>query len=429
MALEMFSTRAAALALCLASGAAAAAAGPRTVEERLRALEAQNRRLQEQVQEQQEVISGLLERADEAPPPSDPAPPVFGGIQAGRLHISGEGGVAYFHTGSEGAHPHGSFRVDEAKLFLEAPLWTGTYFFSELDLTTRETNEEFFRLGELYVDFENVLRRWTDSRALNLRFGRIDIPFGEEYQVRDVIDNPLISHSLSDLWGVDEGIEIYGSLGQFSYVAAVQNGGHPILRDADGDKSFAGRIGWDPSRWLHFSASAMRTGNLHPEDDGLSEMWFGNGFFRSLGAEDTTTRFDANLFELDAQAFWSSGHLKLAGGYIEYDDDDQAADQRRDAWYYYADGKQDIWGKLYGAARFSHIIANDGLPLVGHGRFGRFFYGPLSTELWRLSLGLGYTWNERLVTKIEYTFEEGELLGGAPRENQNFLGAQVGFQF
>ena len=415
------------LGVCLAVRGLALGADA-DVEGRLRALEEQNRLLREQMEHQTRIIEHLKKQMDNPDAVGEAAREEDLPSRLGRVHIGGEGGVAYFHTGSEGAFPHGSFRVDEAKLFVEAPLWKDTYFFGELDLTIRETNEEFFKLGELYVDFEHLARYWSDTRWLNLRVGRIDIPFGEEYLVRDVMDNPLISHSLSDLWGVDEGIEFYGSAGDFAYVVAVQNGGHPMLEDGDSDKSIAGRISYDPWHWLHLSISGMRTGNIAVEGDELSEMWFGDGFFRSLGAPATTTRFEANLFELDAHTYWKSGHLKLAGGYVEYDDDDSASDQRRDAWYYYAEAKQDLLERVWAAARFSHIIADEGMPLVGHGDFGAFFYGPLTSDLWRLSIGLGYQWNRNLLTKVEYTREEGNLLNGGERD-QNFVGAQLGFQF
>jgi hypothetical protein len=63
-------------------------------------------------------------------------------------------------------------------------------------------------------------------------------PFGEEYLVRNAIDNPLITHSIADFWAVTPGLELYGNLGKFSYVAAIQNGGE----SNGGDKSVAGRI-------------------------------------------------------------------------------------------------------------------------------------------------------------------------------------------
>jgi hypothetical protein len=419
-----------AVAVAAATTAHLFAADPASVEERLKSLEAQNQLLRNELDNQKQLIDDLKSRlhqdahTDLNPPARSPA-----GMKIGRIHLSAEGGVAFFQTGSSGQYPNGDFRVDEAKLFLEAPLWESTYLFSELDLVIREANDEFFHLGELYVDFENVLRRWTDHNFLSVRVGRIDIPFGEEYLVRDVIDNPLISHSLSDIWGIDEGIELYGSAFGFDYVLAVQNGGHPTLADFDSDKSVAGRLGYNFGNIARLSFSGIRTGDLSTEDDGLSELWFGNGFFRALGPSATTPTYSANVYELDAQTFWKTGHLKLAAGFFEYQDSDVTIDRSRDGHYYYAEILQHLVPKLYSAARFSHILADDGMPIVGHGDFGNFFFGPLTTDLWRLSIGLGYRWNENLLAKIEYTLEQGELLNGSDRDHHNFFGAEIGFQF
>jgi hypothetical protein len=420
-------------AIFLAACASLVSAPAQSIEERLQALESQNRSLREQLATQQTTIDNLKRRLENSSQPAETTPasdePKKRGLNLGSVHLSGEGGVGYFHTGNEGQYPQGSFRVDEAKLFLEAPIWEGTYFFSELDLVTREANDEFFHLGELYVDFENVLRHWTDKNWLSIRAGRVDIPFGEEYTTRDVIDNPLISRSLSDLWGVDEGIELYGGAFGFDYAMAVQNGGHPTLRDFTSDKSVAGRIGYNFGQRARVSFSGIRTGRLSVADDKMSELWFGSGFFRGLGIPPETTSYQADVFELDAQTFWKSGHLKLAGGYFEYADNNRNTDQKRDGYYYYIEGVQNLTKKLYGATRFSQIHSAEGMPLVGYGDFGKYFFGPLTRDLWRLSIGLGYKFNESLVAKIEYTLEQGELANGSARDHSNFVGAELGFKF
>src|SRR5690606_9146861 len=99
---------------------------------------------------------------------------------------------------------NGEFRPDEARLFAEVQLWRNVFVLTELNLVTREEPDEFFTLGELYVDFENVSGLWGSDNLVNVRLGRFYIPFGEEYTVRNPVLNPLISHSLSDIWGVDE---------------------------------------------------------------------------------------------------------------------------------------------------------------------------------------------------------------------------------
>src|SRR6185295_7689994 len=158
-------------------------------------------------------------------------------------------------------------------------------------LITREANAANFQLGELYVEFERLGTPWGLPDSLNLRFGSINAPFGEEYLVRGPIANPLISHSLSDIWGTDEGVEAYGKLGPVSYILAVQNGGVSRLRDFNADKSITGRVSWDPATWLHLSGSLMRTGELGATTDFISELWFANGFFRAIGALSRTTAF------------------------------------------------------------------------------------------------------------------------------------------
>lgn len=408
----------------------------------------QNRELQRQVKAQQAQIDELRERMaeltrtdtrqaselkdlrEEITEPAVAMPRVNVGSER-EIHISGEAGLAYFDGGSMGGVPNGSFRADDVKAYLEAAIWKDTYFFAELDLVTREANDEFFHMGEVYVDFEDVSGRLGGpERLVNLRAGRFDIPFGEEYQRRGVMDNPLVSHSLSDIWGVDEGVEIYGSAGRFSYAAAVQNGGHKTLDDFDADKALVFRAGYNPAGWLQLSASAMRTGDLNVAGDGLSELWFGGGFFRALGTAATTSSFHANLFELDTSVVWSRGVLRAAGGRARFDDDSTAADNSRTLDYYFVEAVQHLTGRLDAAVRYSRIETDRGYPLVGHGDFGNYLFRSAPTDhLWRFSLGLGYRFADPLLLKVEYSFEGGRLVNGVPRDQENQFAAELGLTF
>ncbi len=355
-----------------------------------------------------------------------------GGFNLGKVNFSGEGGVAFFNTGRDGLWPNSAFRVDEARLFVEAPIWGDVYFFSEINLATRENDDLNVELGELYLDFENVSQLWGRDRQLNIRAGRLDVPFGEEYLSRDAIDNPLISHSLADFWGVDEGVELYGAFGKFSYVVAVQNGGVDGTQDYNSDKAVVARVGFDPTRWLHLSVSAMRTGDLDASDDYLSEIWFGNGWFRSIGSTNTT-KFHANLIEGDVAVRWTDGHFKAFGGAICYDDNDTARNNQRDMYFYSVEAKQRLLRKLYAAARFSQIFADDGYPIAGLGDQGEYFFtwnpAAWTEDIWRLSLGLGWQFSDRLLLKVEYTFERGTEVGGGKRDHEDFFGAEAAFKF
>lgn len=412
----------------------------------------QNQRLQEQVKQQQKTIETLttqmeeirraserhereLQGLQERPGNVSPEGPSPAGSRDHEVRIGGETGLAFFSTGSEGQFPNGEFRVDDTTITVEAPVWKKVYFFGELKLTQREANSANFEIGELYVDFEG-LGGAGRPEALNFRAGSLNIPFGEEYLVRGPIANPLISHSLSDLWGVDEGVEIYGRLGTWQYVLAVQNGGISQLHDWDPDKSVTARLGWDPADWLHLSASAMRTGQLTTvspvtgSGDNLSAAWFGNAFFRALGPASRTPDFWVNLYEADAVVKWPGGQAAVALGQGQFDDSDPLAENSRRLRYGYLEAMQSITEELYGAARYSEINAPGGYPLAGWGNLGTYFFRPaLTEELKRFSLGFGYRFGPPLVLKFEYTWEWGRTTTGDARDHEDFFGTEIGLKF
>lgn len=421
-------------AFCLARIAVSAA--PETnVQAQLQLLQQQNEALQSQLHQQQELIDSLrrdvaeIHKANEQRDAemndvaTEPAPAAkSSGFDFGKVHLTGEAAAGLFESGSEGSFPNAEFRVDEARLFLDAQVWGDVYAYGEIDLATREEPDVNLHLGELYIDVEDISKLWGKTGQLNARVGRLYVPFGEEYLTRFAIDDPLISHSLSDIWGVDEGLELYGALGKFSYVAAVQNGGIPDTRDYTADKSVAGRLSFDPNSHLHFSLSGMRTGDLSAPNDGLSALWFAGGFFRPLGSG---TLFHANLVEGDAQWRWSRGHLNAFGGYIRYDDNDPTANNGRNVYYYSVEGVQNLTHKLYVGARFSQIFAPKGFPLVGEANMQDYLFGPLTDQLWRLSLGLGYRWNQHFVVKTEYTLDRGTETGGPDRNHEDLFATEA----
>jgi hypothetical protein len=413
--------------------------------EELRQLREENRALQEQLRKQQTFIESLsrkvnqieqaesqksreLDRLETEVKDGYSTTKPAGSFSLGRVSLSGEGGAGFFNTGSKGAFPNSEFRVDEARLFVEAPVLENVYFFTEINLMTREAADLSVQLGEAYLDFENVSQLWNRDRWLNVRLGRMYIPFGEEYLFRYAIDNPLISHSLPDIWGVDEGIEFYGKIGKVSYALAVQNGGPSGVRDFNGDKSVSGRLSFDPNPWLHLSASGLRTGDLQKPGDYWSELWFGNAWFYPFGPTNATI-YHANLAEGDIEIRLPHGHLKAFGGYAHFEDNAPAQIDRRDIFYYSVEGVYDITHKLYGAARFSQILVDKGLPIVGNGDMNQYFFGVPTSEIWRLSLGLGYRWSPNLIFKGEYSFERGKQVNGDHRDHEDLFALEAAFRF
>jgi hypothetical protein len=419
----------------LFAGMETSRAADATLEEEVRLLRQQNAILQEQVQQQGQTLDQLKQKIQDLETAStehensaaENNPPSQGGFSFGKVALSGEGGVGFSKTGSEGFAPNSEFTVREARLFLEAPIWKDVYFYSETDLATPENNGASISLGELYVDFEDMSQLWGHDDQLTVRVGKMNIPFGEEYLTRYAIDNPLILNSMSDLWGFDPGLEAYGALGKWSYVVAVQNGGGGGVQDDNDDKSVTGRISFDPNVRWHFSVSGMRTGSIEARNDGVSTEWFGNGFFQSIGST-ATTEFHVNAVELDMTRHWDSGYVKAFGGYARYGDNDPNADNSRDIFYYSAEVVQNLPSKFYAVTRFSEAIAANGYPIVGNGDDSDYSSG-LTTDLWRLSLGLGYRFSDRLIIKTEYALEGGKQVNGESRNDENFFGTEVAFKF
>jgi hypothetical protein len=114
---------------------------------------------------------------------------------------------------------------------------------------------------------------------------------------------------------------------------------------------------------------------------------------------------------------------------VRFDDNDPQHIDRRDIFYYSVEGVHDIIGKLYGAARFSQILVDKGLPIVGNGNTTDYLYGTPTSQLWRLSLGLGYRWSQNLIFKGEYTFERGKEVTGERRDHEDMFALEAAFRF
>jgi hypothetical protein len=344
--------------------------------------------------------------------------------------ISGSGAAAFFAGDAESTYAEDGFRIDEARLFIDARLLPNAFFFCELVLLEREANDPNVHIGEVYIDWENPFAQFLGERHLNIRFGRFDIPFGDEYLLRDPIDNPLISHSLADFWGVDEGIEVFGKLQSVEYILAIQNGGHPSLEDGHSDKAITAKLATSIGSGTRASISAMRTGDLDPEKDGTSEIWFANNFIVPLGEQTELKDFNGTFIQADLSHAWQSGNLAVSAGQGEQETRLVTATDTRESTFASVLLKQDINQDWYVAARYSRIESDEGWPVVGQGDFGDLFMGQHPTkEIWRASFGLGYHVASGLLLKAEYSMEEGDYLDGAAIDNRNLFSFQAAFAF
>lgn len=418
------------------------------LEEQLQVLRRQNEALRSQMDQQQRQLDELARRYAElkaapvgaasgpattaaaAPLPAEPRPapaeaPKMPAQRLGKFHLTGEAAVAYFGGQRNGTFANDVMRVDEAKLFLEGPLGAGAYFFSEIDVFARDSSSANLRSGELYVDFESISRFWGRDSQMSLRLGRVDIPFGEEYARRDATDNPLVAHSLSDFWGVDEGIEAYGTVHGLQYVLALQNGSNQPANDFTPGKAVTLRLGYDPFPGLHLAVSGLRTGRIAQVGDVRGELWFGNDWLRrrpgSIAGE-----FWAEAVQLDVRRTWASGHVGASVGRLRYFDNDPGSLPPWRATFASVEGVRQLTRPLHVGARFSLIDAPAGFNLPGDGRTPT----PAPTEfLWRFTAGLGYRLSPQLLLKGDYSVNRGRWLGGATRDGENQLAVEAAYTF
>ncbi|HEY9155419.1 MAG TPA: hypothetical protein VIM69_09825 [Opitutaceae bacterium] len=405
------------LALALLSSVAAAEPTVTSLEQ----LQEQNRLLRSQLETQQHQIDELRDQMKQLAERHDAASSNDSKSQENssgdrRLILSGEVDMVFFSQGRDGQYRNDEFRVDDADFRFEAPLAHDIFFYAELQIAKREVADDNFHLGEMYLEYENISGALgAPDRLVNLRFGRVNIPFGEEYQVRNSLEDPLVTHSVTDFWGTDEGIELYGEYGRASYAAALQNGSSKISRDFNADKALTLRIGYDITPRVRVSGSAMRTGKLSSLNEN-SELWIANGVFRNV---DGSTVHQADLGEIDASYRWNGGHILGAIGRARYEDNSNLTGSTIHFRYYQIEAVQSITHDFYAALRFSSLSADGaGYPLPGIGNFVKYYLTALRTkDLQRMSIGAGYRFNPSLLLKAEYTFEDGELTTGASRDN------------
>ena len=136
------------------------------------------------------------------------------------FHLSGNADFTYLYGRQNSIADEGRFAAENMRLFFDVDvagevrlfdrtIFESASFFFEWDLVREaELKNE---AGSLYARLDRI----GGSQALNLQFGRMPLPFGEEYlrfhQQRP--ENPLISYSAPAPYNWDEGVMLFGSLG------------------------------------------------------------------------------------------------------------------------------------------------------------------------------------------------------------------------
>lgn len=334
------------------------------------------------------------------------------------LSVGGFAAVAYLDSGDAGTRPHGGFLIKESSFFVDAAAWEDISFFFEVQVNRLGKDpEKLVRTGEVHAHFRNLLKGHGEN-LLGLKVGRVDIPFGEEYLWQDASDNPLISTSAAYPYGFDEGVVIYGTLKGLGWIAAITDGTDKQSVEDNPAKAFNLKFYGDPSNSLYLSGSYMRNGKA-----GKSAFEFGGSHFEPVGASHRSSSgasgsdmVNATLYEVDAEYAFGD-RVALAGSYgrAMVDDEDDAFD--RDLSWFSVQPRLTMTQSSYAVLRYSEIGTYDsaqgyhfdGKTTAG----GNASFGYDTERFKRLSIGVGWRPNPRVVVKGEVGYDWFDLIDGA----------------
>ena len=383
-----------------------------------------------------------------------------------RIRLSGSADLDYLHGqgGEYALYDQGSTQVYDARVFLDADLGSDVRvgettvvrdagFALEWNLVRLGYTQN--NVGDVYVDLRGLMARdW-----LNLEVGRFQIPFGENYLRfgRGRASDPFVALSASPPWFWDEGLKLWGksSNGRFGYVASVTDGEGGLNLEKNSSKQVTLKLSWDPSEWLHLSASALRTGKLGASDSSAyASLWLGEAFPRAFGAGTTAPSFDhgvaladgpnelRNVVVLggDAIVQFPGARLWLSGGNASIDSDGSSV-YDRDLLYWLAELVLQLrtlspaLDPMYLALRANGLgTYNKDEGYLLDFRYGDVGYNMRALDAYSVALGLPLGGN--LVLKAQYAIQNIGLVRGINdpeiREaaaNSDFFGMEIGVHF
>jgi hypothetical protein len=382
-----------------------------------------------------------------------------------RTRLSGSTELGYFDGQTKSLIESGGFKIWDARFFIDTNLGSdamigerkifrdvGLHFEWNLVRQGEESND----VGEMYADLQGFL----DTGWVNFQVGRFQIPFGEAYlrYSSGYQDDPFITKTLGGPWFWDEGVKVYGgdAAGRFGYVASVTNGETPFNEDANGNKELTLKVFADPWRWLHLSASVLRSGRIGtPEDPARAAIWFGESFPINFGARTGVPNIDhgaaipdgprelenVGAIEMDAILRWKDrARLWLSWGDVDVNSTGADVYDRK-LRYWIAEllleGKlvsSDL-SPVYLALRangYGTYDSNEGYLLVPR-YAGELGWNMESVQAY--SLAVGWRLTERAVLRAEVTRQDIGLVGGVPADmgraagGSNFFAVAMGLHF
>jgi hypothetical protein len=415
-----------------------------------------------------ETVSRLEHRINELE--SERAP--GGGASGGRvdwserIRLSGSAELDYLQGSGEdyGLYEEGSTQIYDTRIFLDADLGSdarigestvfrdaGFSFEWNLIRLGSVRNE----VGDMYVDLRGVGGR----DFLNLEAGRFQIPFGENYLRfgRGRASDPFIALSAAPPWFWDEGIKLWGksSNGRFGYVASVTDGEGGINVENNSSKQITLKLSWDPSEWLHLSASGLRTGKLGSSDTpAVAALWLGEAFPKSFGAGSGAVNYShgapipdgpnelSNITVIGADAIMNFGGARiwLAAGNASIDSTGPSL-YDRDLHYWLAEVVYQLrelspaLDPIYLAARANGLgTYDDDEGYLLDFRYRDIGYNMRALDAYALALGLPL--GSHMVLKAQYAIQNMDLVRGITDEDMrdaaddaDFFGMEIGVHF
>jgi len=339
------------------------------------------------------------------------------------LDVWGYGAFVYLDSGDElGVRPEGSFLVHQATLFFDAQVWEDTSLYVELQVVRFDYDyDRWTRSGELYARFHDLFLA-DDGQGLDLKAGRVDIPFGEEYLWQDAPDNPLFSQTAAFPYGSDEGLVLSDGSGRVGWAAALLDGSAGRSNDVAQGTLLAGKVWGEPRDDLYASLSVLASGETTE-----SSLLLGRNGFAPVGSlspssagtspSETVEALAAELdlrYELGARWTLSAG---IGGADID-DPEDDAFD--RELLWYFVEPRWELRDDLYAVLRYSAVATGDddeGYLLDGKPVAWGRDYGYDTRRLTRLSAGLGWEPNPRTLVKLEVGEDDFDLIDGSPYDD------------
>lgn len=337
------------------------------------------------------------------------------------IDLRGYAAFSYLDSGGTGAVDDGSFLIREASLFLDAQVWTHASVVVETWIL-RFPSTDVFNVGELYLKLDSLFAH-DGGPGLGAKFGRIEVPFGEDYLRWDADETPLITYSAADPYGIDEGAELFGAFGGVHWIAAVTNGASGSGKDDGPAKLLAGKVYGEPFEDLYLSGSIMSMGSTTKSAfrfGGSAVVPVGIGASSTLGVSPSDD-VDTTAWELDAriaQTRRASIALQFGQAYVN---DDVSAFDRDLTWFEILPSYR-LRDDLELVLRYSQIGTSDsdegyifnGKPMAQAESFGFDTH-----SLQRVSAGVCWTINPHFAAKLEGGHDWIDLIDVSPLDAEN----------